>query len=361
MVSRTFKVGQAFGKRGVLSKATQAEPEAIGGNPRDDFEPYWDSGGTLITRPTYSATQTFASGSTPAARVANRITLTPTAVDPEGFPLTYSVDTVPANPPQLDSVSVTGNSFVFTPAYGIYGDSNNNKGSFKARLRASDGVRDVLDLVEFTLSYSTAIQFTAATTSFSSDWSSDDDYFANSPTGFNTGTATNGGGAQNFASDPLRVGKYYFEVDFRGTNRSTAPTTGGTLGSYGFAGLYGGTSSSYGYNSAGTMSIYAPGNLYVPTSSGSLNSPAGDIMHYAYDSTARKGWIGHSADGSSITWATAGGNPETGNGYDLGGSAGGDIVFWFGAGSGGGSGTIKGYFRVGSDVLGTVPTGFTAH
>ena len=61
MVSRTFKVGQAFGKRGVLSKATQAEPEAIGGNPRDDFEPYWDSGGTLITRPTYSATQVFAS------------------------------------------------------------------------------------------------------------------------------------------------------------------------------------------------------------------------------------------------------------------------------------------------------------
>ena len=362
MVSRTFKVGQAFGKRGVLSKATQAEPEAIGGNPRDDFEPYWDSGGTLITRPTYSATQTFESGSTPAARVANRITLTPTAVDPEGFPLTYSVDTVPANPPQLDSVSVTGNSFVFTPAYGVYGDSNNNKGSFKARLRASDGVRDVLDLVDFTLSYSTAIQFTAATTSFGSDWSSDDGHFAGSSAGFNTGTATNGGGAQNFASDPLRVGKYYFEVDFRGSDKTSSPTSGGTLGSYGFAGLYGGTSASYGYNSAGTMSIYGNnGRLYVPTYSGSLSNPTGDIMHYAYDSTARKGWIGISTDGSSITWATAGGTPESGNGYDLGGSAGGDIVFWFGAGSSGGSGSIKGYFRVGDDVLGTVPTGFTAH
>ena len=31
MVSRTFKVGQAFGKRGVLSKATQAVPEEVGG------------------------------------------------------------------------------------------------------------------------------------------------------------------------------------------------------------------------------------------------------------------------------------------------------------------------------------------
>ena len=82
MVSRTFKVGQAFGKRGVLAKATQAEPEALG--DRDDFSPYWDSGGTYLTRPTYSASQAFVAGDTPAARVANRITLTPTAVDPEG-------------------------------------------------------------------------------------------------------------------------------------------------------------------------------------------------------------------------------------------------------------------------------------
>ena len=37
------------------------------------------------------------------------------------------------------------------------------------------------------------------------------------------------------------------------------------------------------------------------------------------------------------------------------------IVTGISAYTGGGSGTIKGYFRVGSDVLGTVPTGFTAH
>ncbi len=77
MVSRTFKVGQAFGKRGVLSKVTQAEPEQL--SSRDDFAPYWDSGGTYLDRPTYSASQQFTSGNTPAARVANRITLTPTA------------------------------------------------------------------------------------------------------------------------------------------------------------------------------------------------------------------------------------------------------------------------------------------
>ena len=30
MVSRTFKVGKAFGSAGVLAKATQAVPEAVG-------------------------------------------------------------------------------------------------------------------------------------------------------------------------------------------------------------------------------------------------------------------------------------------------------------------------------------------
>ena len=68
MVSRTFKVGKAFGSSGVLSKATQDTPEDL--SPRDDFAPYWDSGGTYLDRPTYSASQVFAAGSTPAARVA---------------------------------------------------------------------------------------------------------------------------------------------------------------------------------------------------------------------------------------------------------------------------------------------------
>tara|TARA_B100000902_G_scaffold288449_1_gene274643 strand:+ start:1536 stop:2666 length:1131 start_codon:yes stop_codon:yes gene_type:complete len=162
MVSRTFKVGQAFGKRGVLSRATQASPEAIG--DRDDFAPYWDSNGTYLDRPTFSAAQSFTAGNSAAARVTNRITLAPTAVDPEGFPLSYTVDTIPANPTQLDSVSVTGNSFRFTPAFGLLGDSQNNAGSFKARLRASDGPRDVLDVVTFTLGYTEDMHVPAGTT-----------------------------------------------------------------------------------------------------------------------------------------------------------------------------------------------------
>ena len=165
-MSRTSKVAQAFSSTGVLANATKATgAEAVG--DRDDFAPYWDSNGTYLDRPTYSATQLI-NGSSNAdsagGRILNRITLSPTAVDPEGFPLTYSVDTVPPNPTQLDSVSVTGNSFRFTPAYGIHGDSQNNAGSFKARLRASDGPRDVLDVITFSLEYTESMHVPAGTT-----------------------------------------------------------------------------------------------------------------------------------------------------------------------------------------------------
>lgn len=166
MVSRTFKVGQAFGKRGVLSKATQASPETFG--DRDDFAPFWatgdSAGGLFLDRPTFSQTQTITQGDSAAARVTNRITLSPVARDPEGFPLTYSVDTIPASPDQLDSVTVTGNAFRFTPKYGLLGDSQNNAGSFKARIRASDGVRDVLDVVTFSVTYTESMHVPAGTT-----------------------------------------------------------------------------------------------------------------------------------------------------------------------------------------------------
>jgi len=162
MVSRSARVGQAFSSKGVLNNAAKVDAEAFG--DRDDFAPYWDSGGTYLDRPTYSAAQTFTSGNSATARVTNRITLAPTAVDPEGFPLTYTVDTIPANPTQLDSVSVTGNSFRFTPAYGLLGDSQNNAGSFKARIRASDGPRDILDVVTFSLAYTEDMHVPAGTT-----------------------------------------------------------------------------------------------------------------------------------------------------------------------------------------------------
>jgi len=304
MVSRTFKVGKAFGSSGVLSKATQDTPEDL--SPRDDFKPYWDSGGTYLDRPTYSASQVFAAGSTPAARVANRITLTPTAVDPEGFPLTYSVDTVPANPAQLDSVSVNGNNFVFTPAYGILGDSQNNTGSFKARLRASDGIRDVLDLVDFSLVYTTPITFGLVNSG--TGWASggadptttsghtDTTNFRNN-SGGGIGQLNQSSGAA--LSNPLPLGKRYFEFSYsnntgysnqglisqasvdgagattNGENNNTGSHTAGAI-------------SNYFYN--GTEYIGQGGSATTGYSIGAWNN--NDILMIAYDTTTRAVWFG---------------------------------------------------------------------
>ena len=202
MVSRSRKVAKAFGNTGVLAKATQASPEAIG-EVRDDFAPYWDSNGTYLDRPTYSAIQEIENSDSAGGRILNRITLSPTAVDPEGFPLTYTVDTIPVNPAQLDSVSVTGNNFVFTPAFGINGDSQNNEGTFKARLRASDGPRDVLDVVTFTLGYKEEVFQPLGTT--------------------RKLAMTFNGGAQGKTGD--------YSVTTNGTGISYSNQTGGTLNS----------------------------------------------------------------------------------------------------------------------------------
>ena len=201
MVSRSARVGQAFGSKGVLNNAAKVDVEAFG--DRDDFAPYWDSGGTYLDRPTYSAIQEIENSDSAGGRILNRITLSPTAVDPEGFPLTYTVDTIPPNPAQLDSVSVTGNNFVFTPAYGINGDSQNNEGTFKARLRASDGPRDVLDIVTFTLGYKEEVFQPAGTT--------------------RKLAMTFNGGAQGKTGD--------YTVTTNGTGISYSNQTGGTLNS----------------------------------------------------------------------------------------------------------------------------------
>ena len=129
-----------------------------------DGAPHWDSGGVFLTRPTYSAAQSFTQGDSGGARLDNRITLTPTAVDPDGFAITYGVDLAPASPNQLDSATVTGNNIVFTPKYGLLADSQNNEGTFHARIRASDGVRIITDTVAFTLEYKEELHQPAGTT-----------------------------------------------------------------------------------------------------------------------------------------------------------------------------------------------------
>lgn len=79
-------------------------------------------------------------------------TVTMVANDPEGFPVSYSIDyntTNNALPNQLSSATSINQStgvFTFTPS-----TSNSNNGTFKARLNASDGARSTSRFVEFLL------------------------------------------------------------------------------------------------------------------------------------------------------------------------------------------------------------------
>ena len=97
MVSRSARVGQAFGSKGVLNNAAKVDVEAFG--DRDDFAPYWDSGGTYLDRPTYSAIQEIENSDSAGGRILNRITLSPTAVDPQG---TINPSPVPTGLPTED-------------------------------------------------------------------------------------------------------------------------------------------------------------------------------------------------------------------------------------------------------------------
>jgi len=81
-------------------------------------------------------------------------TVTMVASDPEGFPVTYSIDyntTNNALPSQLSAATSINQStgvFTFTPA-----TSASNNGTFKARLNASDGARSTSRFVDFILDY----------------------------------------------------------------------------------------------------------------------------------------------------------------------------------------------------------------
>jgi len=79
-------------------------------------------------------------------------TVTMVASDPEGFPVTYSIDyntTNNALPSQLSAATSINQStgvFTFTPS-----TSASNNGTFKARLNASDGARSTSRFVDFLL------------------------------------------------------------------------------------------------------------------------------------------------------------------------------------------------------------------
>ena len=162
--SRAFKVGQSFGKRGVLSNATQAEPEAISteltiyantaafptsGNisgaqafSSDNNKIYvwngagWFSVATVNQTPTWT---TEPNASYVLATDGTATTITVEATDPDGFPITYGHSTSGLGNIATVSQGGAGNrTFTITPT-----TNTDHGGSFTMTFTATDGVNSL--------------------------------------------------------------------------------------------------------------------------------------------------------------------------------------------------------------------------
>ena len=130
-----------------------------------DGSPVWQDSGAYLSRPSTTALKSF---DTMLSNDSAAIDFTVSAIDPEGFPITYDYDIFPSTPTQLTSVTQpSGNTvgrYLITPNIS---DSAHNPGSFNLRLRASDGIRTISDVIQFNLEYGPANGFaslyTAAT------------------------------------------------------------------------------------------------------------------------------------------------------------------------------------------------------
>ena len=188
--SRAFRIGKAFGKKGVLGKASLETPEPVGvtetadsaevlgtadtgvskfstndkklfvynGTAWDkilsgtDGPPVWDSGGSVVTVPK-ALSQNYNFNTNLATLDSQRVTLSVNAADPDGFPITYSSDQHPATNNLIDSVSQTSPG-VFRVTPNIMSGESNANDTVSFRILASDGARIATGSTVFGISYS---------------------------------------------------------------------------------------------------------------------------------------------------------------------------------------------------------------
>jgi len=219
--SRAFRIGQAFGTKGVLAKATQDVPEEVGGGVEevantaalgtgtageqkfvtsnkslyiyDGSE--WDripSGGdeipTLTTTPA-STLDLNADGTTSAVTIA--------ASDPEGFPITYSHDTNPTNPNQVTNIAESNGTFTLTPS-----TNSAHAGNFTLRLKANDGVHIKSHSVAVSLVFETIFTFNTSLSNVNSNYTANNKVEA----------VTSRNGPAAISQQSGKLGKGYFEM-----------------------------------------------------------------------------------------------------------------------------------------------------
>jgi len=104
-----------------------------------DGPPQWDSGGSVVAKPRI-LNQSHSFDTNLATLDSQRITLSVTAVDPDGFPIVYDFDEHPSPNNVIDSVQQTSaGTFRLSPNI-MSGESNAND-TVSFRILASDGAR----------------------------------------------------------------------------------------------------------------------------------------------------------------------------------------------------------------------------
>ena len=355
MVSRTFRVGKAFGAKGVLAKATQSVPEAVGGveavsndsaglgtgNPGDlkfasnrkSLHLYdgneWDriAGGqdadpVIITDATVTEVS---AGSIDSARQTFKV------VDPEGFPISYSITYMRDSdkvfftndssnlPPILTAPTVITKAADGTATYKFLtrttesdGSGNSTKDIYKARFMGSDGARQAVSTQNFSLQFTTTFLFDTSHPSINSTYTADNQVEAYPL------FAQTGGNA--YSTNTGKLGKGYLECKViskpSGTN---AYQYGLTSGKGDGGNLFNAFGVHVGANGANAT-------VYPGVGSDNNNSQnvipglwsVGDIIQMAYDTNNTNGHVWFGRNGS---WPSAK-NPFDGDaGWEVNASA----------------------------------------
>ncbi len=250
------------------------------------------------------------------------------AVDEDSFPIIYDWDAFTSStvystsslPPQLTNVAISNGTYTFTPS-----SDAAHQGTITFRTRASDGVATVVGTTTMHLVFSEAVTVSSYTASGAGN-------IAASSTGLIDATTTTTfiSGSGLLPTDALKGGKQYFEVKCLSTYSS--PTGGHPELWIGIADTTAAHSNSVGYNSSTKNWCFLRGSgqvgrngTYTKTSSGwtstsvwasdprtntSVGFDDGDVIMFAYDTTAKRVWIGMNGQ-----WCDAlGGDPGTSTG-----------------------------------------------
>ena len=389
MVSRSARVGQAFGSKGVLNNAAKAEVEAVAGGGvttssndstglgtgvagdlkfatnRKTLHMYdgteWDriAGGTdaspVITED--APLVSVAALATDSQRVNFKVT------DPEGFPISYSISYMRDSdkvffgnessnmPPFLAHPAIITKATDGTATYRFLtrqtesdGNGNSTKDLYKARYFGTDGARHAVSTKDFSLAFSSGVVFDPSLTGWN-DMSGEgngtnvDQYHF---TGTNsTYTARSTG--------TLSEGKKYMEMKF---------TTG--IGNYPMIGLgdAGAAANAYSYGGTDARYIYFNNTIYPGGGAMGISSSnwiSGTVIGLAWDTDTGESWFAVENDwGNRDPNSNAGWGPF--NSYVANGKVG--ICFVCTNGSSGGN--WKGIIQRGDTLKYSPPTGFTS-